>query len=102
MELGIATRQVDGIGRRSRRLVGKRREERQLGAAPHPAFENRGIEKGEGRVTRHRDVPPERREGLAPLPRRGERRKPRHRKKRRPHDTPPALSGGAGWKSLAR
>src|SRR5262249_32321397 len=58
MELRIAPGKIDRITARRRRLIGKRREECDLGAGPVPSIELAGIDEGIGGVAGHGDALP--------------------------------------------
>ena len=56
MQLGIAARQINGIGIHGRRLVGERRKEGEACARRAPAEQQMLVDEGEGRVARDGDA----------------------------------------------
>src|SRR5205807_949372 len=61
MQFGVPAREVYGVGGRVGKLVGERREKRQLGAVLAPALQNRRVEEDKGVVARDGDPRSERR-----------------------------------------
>ena len=62
MQLGVAARQVDGVGSRVGHLVGEWREQRQLGALATPALQHRRVREEERVIARDGDPLTERRQ----------------------------------------
>ena len=62
MQFGIAARQVDRIGIHCRRLVGKRRKQRDISARHAPAGQQMLVAKGIGHIAGHSDSLPQRRQ----------------------------------------